>query len=82
VSLWLFAAIYYGTYLAVVIMVILRILSPICLLSLISLIPVQKNINTFFREQVKSRTFVMSIKNFILIMGTDTALIFLSGLVR
>jgi 1,4-dihydroxy-2-naphthoate octaprenyltransferase len=81
-SLWLFAVIYYGTYLAVVIMVILRILSPICLLSLISLIPVQKNINTFFGEQVKSRTFVMSIKNFILIMGTDSALIFLSGLVR
>lgn len=81
-SLWLFAAIYYGTYLAVIVMVALKILSPICLLSLISLIPVQKNINTFFREQVKSRTFVMSIRNYIIIMATDTALIFLSGLVR
>ena len=81
-ALWLFAVIYYGTYVAVIIMVILRILSPFCLLSLISLIPVQKNINIFFREQVKSRTFVMSIRNFIIIMGTDTALIFLSGLVR
>lgn len=81
-SLWLFAAIYYGTYLAVILMTALRILSPICLLSLISLIPVQKNINVFFREQVKNRTFVTSIKNFIIIMGTDTALIFLSGLVR
>jgi 1,4-dihydroxy-2-naphthoate octaprenyltransferase len=82
VSLWLFAAIYYATYLAVVIMVIFKILSPVCLLSLISLIPVQKNINAFFREQVKSRTFVTSVKNYILIMGTDAALVFLSGLVR
>lgn len=81
-SLWLFAAIYYATYLAVIVMTVFKILPPICLLCLISLIPVQKNINTFFREQVKSRTFVMSIKNFIIIMGTDTALIFLSGLVR
>ncbi len=81
-SLWLFAGIYYATYLAVIVMAALKILSPICLLSLVSLIPVQKNINTFFREQVKSRTFVTSIKNFIIIMGTDSALIFLSGLVR
>jgi 1,4-dihydroxy-2-naphthoate octaprenyltransferase len=81
-SLWLFAAIYYATYLAVVIMVILKILSPICLLSLVSLIPVQKNINTFFREQVKSKTFVTSVKNYIIIMGTDAVLVFLSGLVR
>jgi 1,4-dihydroxy-2-naphthoate octaprenyltransferase len=81
-SLWLFAGIYYATYLAVIIMAALKILSPICLLALVSMIPVQKNINTFFREQVKSRTFVTSIKNFIIIMGTDSALIFLSGLVR
>ncbi len=81
-SLWLFAGIYYATYLAVIIMAALKILSPICLLALVSLIPVQKNINTFFREQVKSRTFVTSIKNFIIIMGTDSALIFLSALVR
>lgn len=80
-SLWLFAAIYYATYLAVVIMVILKILSPLCLLSLISLIPVRKNIKAFFREQVKSRTFVISVKNYIIIMGTDAALVFLSGLV-
>lgn len=81
-SLRLFAAIYYCTYLAVIMMTVLGILSPICLISLVSLIPVQKNINTFFREQVKSRTFVMSIKNFIIIMSTDTALVFLSVLVR
>jgi len=81
-SLYLFAALYYGTYLAVIIMVILKLLSSICLISLVSLIPVQKNINRFFKVQDKSSTFVTSIKNYVIIMGTDTALIFLSGLVN
>jgi 1,4-dihydroxy-2-naphthoate polyprenyltransferase len=81
-SLYLFAALNYGTYLAVIIMVAFKILSPICLITLVSLIPVQKNINTFFKEQEKSKTFITSIKNYIIIMGTDTALIFLSGLVK
>lgn len=81
-ALYLFAGIYYGTYLAVITMVILRLLSPICLISLVSLIPVQKNINLFFRVQDKSSTFITSIKNYVIIMGTDTALIFLSGLVN
>jgi 1,4-dihydroxy-2-naphthoate octaprenyltransferase len=81
-SLYLFAVIYYSTYIAVIIMCALGILSPICLLTLVSLIPVQKNIGTFFKEQVKSKTFVMSIKNYVLIMGTNTFLLFLSGLIR
>lgn len=81
-SLYLFAAIYYGTYLAVIVMAALKMLSPICLISLVSLIPVQKNINAFFRVQEKSSTFVTSIKNYVIIMGTNTALIFLSGLVK
>ncbi|HYE68351.1 MAG TPA: UbiA family prenyltransferase [Anaerovoracaceae bacterium] len=81
-SLYLFAVLYYGTYLAVIIMVVLKLLSPICLISLVSLIPVQMNINTFFKVQDKSSTFVTSIKNYVIIMGTNTALIFLSGLVH
>ncbi len=79
-ALYLFAAIYYGTYLAVIVMTVAGILSPVCLISLVTLIPVQKNINRFFKVQDKSRTFVTSIKNYIIIMGTNTALIFLSGL--
>jgi len=79
-SLHLFAAVYYVPYLAVILMVVLRILHPLSLVLLITLIPVQKNINIFFGEQVKSRTFITSIKNYLLIMGTISALVFLSGL--
>lgn len=81
-ALYLFAAIYYVTYAAVITMVIFGVLPLVCLLSPVSLIPVQKNIETFFREQAKSRTFAVSIKNYIIIMGLNTALIFLGGFIE
>lgn len=77
-ALSLFAGLYYATYLAIVIMVITRILSPICLLSLLSIILVQKNINQFNKKQDKASTFVCSIKNFGIIMGSNTIVIFMS----
>lgn len=77
-ALYLFAGLYYLTYIATILMVILKILSPICLLSLISFFFVQKNITVFFKEQEKAKTFICSIKNFILIMGTNTIVLFLS----
>ena len=81
-SLRLFAGLYYCTYLAVILMAALKILPPIMLLSLVSLIPVQKNINHFFQEQIKEVTFVTSIKNYVIIMSTNTLLIFIAGLMR
>lgn len=80
-ALPLFAGLYYLTYLAMIVMVATGILSPICLLSLLSIIPVQKNINTFFHKQEKATTFLMAIKNFIIIMGVNSAMIFISALV-
>lgn len=77
-ALPLFAGLYYTTYVATIGMVILKILSPICLISIISIILVQKNINQFKKEQDKTKTFICSIKNFILIMGINTLVIFLS----
>ena len=80
-ALYLFAGLYYATYLAMLGMVAFSILSPVCLLSLLTIIPVQKNINTFFRKQEKSATFVTAIKNYVLIMGANTLVIWLSAFV-
>ncbi len=80
-ALYLFAALYYATYLATIVMVIVGILSPVCLISLITIIPVQKNINTFFQKQEKATTFLMAIKNYILIMGFNSLIIFISAFV-
>ncbi len=77
-ALFLFAGLYYCTYISTFIMVILKILSPVCLLTVLTVIPVQKNINKFIEKQEKSTTFIYSIKNFVIIMGTNAILIFLS----
>jgi 1,4-dihydroxy-2-naphthoate octaprenyltransferase len=79
-ALSLFAFAYYLTYVATVLMVIFKILSPLCLLSLATIFPVQSNINRFNKKQEKSTTFVLAIKNFILIMGTTTLLILISAI--
>lgn len=80
-ALYLFAGLYYLTYVAVIAMVIFGILHPICLLSLASLIIVQKNIKLFFAKQEKSSTFLCAIKNYIVIMSTNVILIFMSSLI-
>jgi 1,4-dihydroxy-2-naphthoate octaprenyltransferase len=77
-ALTLFAGLYYVTYVATILMVMLNILSPICLLSLLSIILVQKNISAFYKKQEKATTFICAIKNFVIIMGTNTIVIFLS----
>ncbi len=80
-ALYLFAGLYYLTYLSTIIMVAVNMLSPICLLSLLTIIPVQKNIREFFRKQEKATTFILAIRNFIIIMGGNTLMIFLSILI-
>ena len=80
-ALYLYAAIFYLAYLDILIMVILKMLSPICLISLLTIFPAQKNIVQFLKVQVKETTFITSIKNYLIIMGSITLTIFISGLI-
>lgn len=79
-ALHLFAALYYMAYVSVVAMVIFGYLSPLSLIILVTLIPVQKNINAFYKKQVKEETFSVSIKNFVLVSCVHVILIFLGSL--
>ncbi|MEA4822810.1 MAG: UbiA family prenyltransferase [Clostridiaceae bacterium] len=79
-AIYLFALLYYTVYASVVMMVILRFLTPLSLLLLVTFIPVQKNIHSFFMKQDKEETFILSIKNFLLIISVHIILIFLGGL--
>jgi 1,4-dihydroxy-2-naphthoate octaprenyltransferase len=74
-ALYVFALLYYAAYGSVILMVIAGFLTPLSLLILITLIPVQKNINSFFRKQVKEETFIVSIKNFVLMISVHIILI-------
>jgi len=79
-AIFLFAWIYYVTYIATILMVLLNILSSLVLLSFLNIFLVNKHIRQFYKVQNKETTFLVSIKNYIIIMGTNTLLIFLSGL--
>jgi len=79
-ALGVFAGLYYITYLTWAASVALGILSPICLLALLTIIPVHKNIRRFRAEHIKENTFVLSVQNYIIIVGAQTLTIFLSGL--
>lgn len=80
-AVYLFAGIYYFAYLDILLMVIFRVLSPVCLIALLTIFPVQKNISQFIEKQDKATTFMAAIKNYIIIMGAITLMIFISGLI-
>jgi len=81
-SLNLFAALNYLCYAAILAMVVLRMVPPLCLLALASFVIVQRNIRIFYLKQIKEETFIVSIQNYVVIMGSLTVLLFLSGLLR
>ncbi len=66
-SLYLFILIYIGSYLGITLLVILKVLPVFFLISILTSVLVLKNANTFFKKHVKSETFSISIKNFLLI---------------
>jgi 1,4-dihydroxy-2-naphthoate octaprenyltransferase len=48
-------------------MVLLEIIPSICLLVLLTYIPIKNNIKLFFKKQSKKETFELAVKNFLLI---------------
>jgi 1,4-dihydroxy-2-naphthoate octaprenyltransferase len=59
-ALRLFSALYCLAYAAIAVLSILRVIPVFCLLSLLSFIPVRKNISAFKAKQIKSETFRLS----------------------
>lgn len=78
-SLKLFKILYYISYLSLIFSVIMKILPIYSLLALFSIIIVQKNIIKFENSQSKKDTFILSVKNFV-ILNYSTALTLLIAL--
>lgn len=78
-ALLLFAGLYYIAYGSIAVMVLLKILPPVSLLTLLTVFPVRKNIHHFINKQDKEATFILSVKNYMILMGTDSLLIFLGA---
>lgn len=66
-ALKLFKIIYYIIYIDIIVLLLLRVEPWICALTLITFIPVNKNIKLFYEKQTKKDTFVLAVKNFVLI---------------
>jgi len=81
-ALKLFRISYYSVYIVLLISIGLKVLPYTSLLVLITLIPVHKNINTFYEYQSKKDTFVLSVKNFLTINVTLALTLFIGILVR
>ncbi|ADQ14988.1 1,4-dihydroxy-2-naphthoate polyprenyltransferase [Halanaerobium hydrogeniformans] len=79
-SLNLFKHLYYLSYLSIIISVILNILPVYSLLALLTYLIVEKNINTFFKNQSKKETFELAVQNF-LIINYATALTLIIALI-
>lgn len=66
-ALKLFAILYYLGYIDIMLLILLKIIPIISLLILFTIFPVNKNIITFSKNPIKSKTFILSVKNFIMI---------------
>lgn len=74
-ALLLFAGLYYTAFASVLLLAALRLIPWICLLSLLILVRVHKNIRSFYDLQTKKDTFALAVKNFLLLCGSYTALL-------
>ncbi|MBS4538642.1 1,4-dihydroxy-2-naphthoate polyprenyltransferase [Clostridium sp. D2Q-11] len=66
-ALNLFKYLYYILYMDIIVLVLLRRLPLVSLLVLITFVPVKKNIDKFFQKQTKKDTFIIAVKNFVLV---------------
>ncbi|MDF2700050.1 MAG: 1,4-dihydroxy-2-naphthoate octaprenyltransferase [Haloplasmataceae bacterium] len=65
-GLIVYKALYYLGYIAIIVALILRILPLISILVLLTFLIVNKNIKIFFNKQSKAETFVLAVKNFVI----------------
>jgi len=65
----LFNALYVVSFVAIIVSVITSIVPPVVLLSLLVGYPVFKQVRLFNSKQVKAETFVVSVKNLVLVNG-------------
>ena len=78
----LFGALYALVYVAIIAACALRIIPWTCLFVLLTALPVYKNVKQFQAKQVKAETFVVSIRNFLLILAPYAVFMLLGALLR
>jgi len=78
-SLWLYGLIYATAYLFIILASVLGIIPVFSVITLLTIIPVRKNIRRFNDFQDKQQTFITAVKNFLTILIPYTACIWLGA---
>lgn len=81
-ALNLFKFLYYIGYVDIAVLVIFGILPITSLLVLATLLPVNKNIKLFCKNPSKSKTFVLAVKNFVIINVANALLIGIMAVIK
>ncbi|WP_353948338.1 1,4-dihydroxy-2-naphthoate polyprenyltransferase [Sporolactobacillus sp. Y61] len=77
-AIQLYNGLYAASFAAIVVCIVLRILPAILLLTLLMAVPVYRLCRRFSRVQLKSKTFIVSVKSLALVNGTLTMLLFIA----
>jgi len=76
-ALTLFKSLYYIALIDIAVLLILGILPIIAIPALLTIIPVKKNIDVFMELQTKKDTFVVAVKNFVIMNASLIVLLFI-----
>ena len=66
-ALWVFKALYYISYADLLLLLVLGVTPAATVITLFTIFPVSSNIKSFFEKQTKKDTFILSVKNFLII---------------
>jgi 1,4-dihydroxy-2-naphthoate polyprenyltransferase len=81
-ALKLFAVLYYLGYIDILVLTLLRIIPVVSLLIFFTIFYVNSNIKTFSKNPIKSKNFVLSVKNFVVINLPQVILIGIMILIK
>ena len=81
-ALILFKLLYAAVFADIIIAVIIRAIPPVCLAVLLTVPFAMKNTAAFARNPVKSKTFILSLNNFIIILIPYIITLFIGGAIR
>lgn len=70
-ALWIYKALYYISYADLLFLLVLGVAPAATVLTLFTIFPVSRNIKSFYEKQTKKDTFVLSVKNFLIINLTQ-----------
>ena len=81
-ALILYKWLYFFAYGSIMILIIMKVLPLISLVVFITILPIKKNIDKFHKEQGKSTTFGLAVKNLVLLVGTMTITLYIAALMK